>query len=103
MAPQRRERNPGGAPPQRQERGGSGTHPFRRFFARAKVVIKGITIALLFFFVSTTAFFVITGAIGFGPGDDGYIGWFAALLLLNVVFTWVYGQHQRWKSSHWGT
>lgn len=101
MPPRRREQGRGDVSPPKQER--RGIHPLRQLFGRTKALAKGVAVLLLFLIGSVTVFFVITGAIGFGPGDDGYTVWFALLLLLNVVFGWAYGKHLRWQSPHWPT
>lgn len=95
-----RDHTRGSASPRGREarRGG---HPFRRLLGRARVVVQSIVVAILFLILSGTLFAVITGAIGFGPGDDGFTGWVGLLLLLNVAAAWLYGKHLRWKSPYW--
>lgn len=70
-------------------------------FGRTKDLAKGVAVLLLLLIGSVTVFFVITGAIGFGPGDDGFTGAFWLYLLANFVFMWAYGVHLRATSPYW--
>lgn len=79
----------------------TGSHPLRQLTGRALVIAKGATVGLLVLIVTGIAFAVITGAIGFGPGDDGFTGAFWLYLLANFVFMWAYGVHLRATSPHW--